>query len=301
MPCYDKKLEASRDDFFDAELKVRDVELVLTTNELKDLINEMCDEQKGDALSNGNIVALAPQPLPVPMEVSSGSDLHNSSPRSRRRSSDVHSSSPRRRRSRSCASFARAFSSVEEGVLDWTWNTNEEQTCLFRPIDRGASGGYLENVFRYAARALFDVEVADIEYKVGRNADLKEATLTVNGEVVLHFATAYGFRNIQNIIRKVKQGKCPYQYVEVMACPSGCLNGGGQMKAEGIKEQKALISALDLAYHSNPVQLLGSLLTKELYEQWVRGLPGSAEAARLLHTQYHAVQKFVANPLGIKW
>jgi iron only hydrogenase large subunit-like protein len=66
---------------------------------------------------------------------------------------------------------------------------------------------------------------------------LKEVTLydpeTVNSEnpkVLLKFAQAYGFRNIQNIIRKIKQGKCEYDYVELMACPSGCVNGGGQIK-----------------------------------------------------------------------
>ena len=40
---------------------------------------------------------------------------------------------------------------------------------------------------------------------------------------------AYGFRNIQTLVQKLKRGVCEYDYVEVMACPSGCLNGGGQV------------------------------------------------------------------------
>lgn len=52
----------------------------------------------------------------------------------------------------------------------------------------------------------------------------------VNGQVVLRFAYAYGFRNIQSILAKARRGKCPYHFVEVMACPSGCVNGGGQIK-----------------------------------------------------------------------
>lgn len=52
----------------------------------------------------------------------------------------------------------------------------------------------------------------------------------VDGRVVLRFAYAYGFRNIQSILAKARRGKCPYQFVEVMACPSGCVNGGGQIK-----------------------------------------------------------------------
>jgi len=59
---------------------------------------------------------------------------------------------------------------------------------------------------------------------------LKECVLEHNGKVVLRFAAAYGFRNIQNIIRNIKRGKCEYDYVEIMACPGGCLNGGGQIK-----------------------------------------------------------------------
>lgn len=51
---------------------------------------------------------------------------------------------------------------------------------------------------------------------------MKEATLEIDGKVVLRFAIANGFRNIQNLVQKLKS-KCPYDYVEVMACPSGML------------------------------------------------------------------------------
>lgn len=54
-----------------------------------------------------------------------------------------------------------------------------------------------------------------------RNKDFQEVTLERDGEVLLQFALAYGFRNIQNLVQKLKRGKCPYHYVEVMACPSG--------------------------------------------------------------------------------
>lgn len=46
-------------------------------------------------------------------------------------------------------------------------------------------------------------------------------TLESEGRILLHFAAAYGFRNIQNLVQKLKRGRCPYHYVEVMACPSG--------------------------------------------------------------------------------
>lgn len=52
-----------------------------------------------------------------------------------------------------------------------------------------------------------------------------------NGEEkTLFFAAAYGFRNVQKILRQLKFGTCKYQYVEIMSCPAGCNNGGGQVK-----------------------------------------------------------------------
>lgn len=49
--------------------------------------------------------------------------------------------------------------------------------------------------------------------------------------VPLKFIQAYGFQHIQNIIRKLKTSKCDFEYVELMACPAGCLNGGGQLRS----------------------------------------------------------------------
>lgn len=54
-----------------------------------------------------------------------------------------------------------------------------------------------------------------------RNKDFQEVTLEKDGAVLLQFALAYGFRNIQNLVQKLKRGRSPYHYVEVMACPSG--------------------------------------------------------------------------------
>ncbi|KAJ1478201.1 iron hydrogenase [Baffinella frigidus] len=50
----------------------------------------------------------------------------------------------------------------------------------------------------------------------------------------LRFASVYGFRHIQNLVAQIKRGECEYDYVEVMACPRGCTNGGGQVRAQAI-------------------------------------------------------------------
>lgn len=54
-----------------------------------------------------------------------------------------------------------------------------------------------------------------------RNKDFQEVTLEKSGEVLLRFAAAYGFRNIQNVVLKLKKGKFPYHFVEVLACAGG--------------------------------------------------------------------------------
>lgn len=87
----------------------------------------------------------------------------------------------------------------------------------------GGSGGYLEHVLTRAAHELFGRELRSdqIAYKTLRNQDYKEVNLEIDGEVKLRFCLAYGFRNIQNIVQKIKKNNCPYDYVEIMACPSG--------------------------------------------------------------------------------
>lgn len=56
---------------------------------------------------------------------------------------------------------------------------------------------------------------------VFRNHDFREVSLEKDGKVLLKFAIANGFRNIQNLVQKLKRGKSQYHYVEVMACPAG--------------------------------------------------------------------------------
>nr|XP_034363339.1 nuclear prelamin A recognition factor isoform X2 [Arvicanthis niloticus] len=85
--------------------------------------------------------------------------------------------------------------------------------------DGVSSDGHLAHVFRHAAKELFGEHVEEITYRALRNKDFHEVTLEKNGEVLLRFAAAYGFRNIQNMVLKLKKGKLPYHFVEVLACP----------------------------------------------------------------------------------
>ncbi|XP_057603866.1 cytosolic iron-sulfur assembly component 3 isoform X2 [Hippopotamus amphibius kiboko] len=233
MPCYDKKLEASRADFFSQEHQTRDVDCVITTGEVFKLL-----EEEGVLLSE-----LEPAPLDS-----------------------------------LCSSVSAQEPTSHRG---------------------GGSGGYLEHVFRHAAQELFGIHVTEVTYRPLRNKDLQEVTLEREGRVLLHFAVAYGFRNIQNLVQKLKRGRCPYHYVEVMACPAGCLNGGGQLKAPDT-HGKELLQQVERLYNmvstEAPEDAPG---VQELYRHWLQG-EGSERASHLLHTSYHAVEK-AGSGLSIRW
>lgn len=134
----------------------------------------------------------------------------------------------------------------------------------------------------------------------------------------MRFAIANGFRNIQNFVQKLKRGKSSYDYVEVMACPSGtyiclyytknskthacsgCLNGGAQIRPKDGKTSKELIMQLENLYSSLPVvSPEENHIVKKLYELWLGGQESDKSNA-ILHTQYHAVEK-MNTALNIKW
>ena len=116
----------------------------------------------------------------------------------------------------------KSLSEYNDGFIDNIFQneSSAENSVLLGHIGSG-SGGYSDFIFKYAAKHLFQLENITIEYKNLKNPDFKEVTLEKDGEILLRFAIANGFRNIQNLVQKLKRGKCSYDYVEIMACPGG--------------------------------------------------------------------------------
>lgn len=244
MPCFDKKLEASRKDFVDGDTLVRDVDCVLATTEILELI----------AAQNIDFAALELAQL-TPQEI------------------------------------------LLSGI-------SEDGTTVLGSSVNASSGGQLEHIFRYAAKELFGVDVTGpLEYVVGRNPDFREVTLVVNGREVLKFAIAYGFRNIQSVMTKLRRNKCPYHYVELMACPSGCLNGGGQIKPQSTLLASELLRDVTSRFQELRVRApVENPACRYVYDTYCDGQPFSERARLAFHTRYHAVPKLeLSNPLGIKW
>lgn len=140
---------------------------------------------------------------------------------------------------------------------------------------------------------IFVFNVSELPYKMGKNSDFKELNVTHNNQS-LNFAIAYGFRNIQNITRLMKTKNLKYDYIEVMACPSGCLNGGGQIKSE----DKAVVSKCSSLYGSLPVRdPMNSPVLKLVYSTWLDSI-GSEKAKEYLYTNFHAVD---TSMVSIRW
>jgi iron only hydrogenase large subunit-like protein len=238
MPCFDKKLEASREElteevWAEGETRgrgVRDVDCVITSKEIL-----MLAESRGLSFFNIPKTPLQSKsltPFPDPK-------LHEF-----------------------------LFPRIRTGNA---------------PREAGTSGGLLYHILKSRAA---QTPGAEIVHTRGRNVDVAEYSILVNGEPVFRAARYYGFRNIQNLVRRLKPARpsrmpggkpfgsarkpagkaasLEYSYVEVMACPGGCTNGGGQIKVDdpvvmerknysgnpGPQEQKLWLSEVDEAYFS---------------------------------------------------
>jgi len=155
----------------------------------------------------------------------------------------------------------------------------------------GATGGVMEAALRTVAEILTGKPSENIEYKAVRGTEgIKEAEVQI-GDLKVKAAVAHGLGNARKLMDKIISGEGTYHFVEVMACPGGCVTGGGQpirsskdlakinLKAERAKaiyeEDKSLTLRKS---HENPV-------VKKLYEDFL-GEPGGHKAHELLHTHY---------------
>ena len=155
----------------------------------------------------------------------------------------------------------------------------------------GATGGVMEAALRTAVEKLTGEELENPEFTEVRGMNgIKEASYDVNGTTV-RVAAVSGLANANQLLTKVKAGEADYQFIEIMACPGGCVNGGGQphqpaqtrLVTNVPAERAAALYKNDgkaqiRKSHENPS-------VQALYEEYL-GAPGSERAHELLHTSY---------------
>ncbi len=161
----------------------------------------------------------------------------------------------------------------------------------------GTTGGVMEAALRTAQDTLTGKSLDKIEFEQVRGGKgIKKATIEIAGKPIKVVA-ASGLSNARKILDEIKSGKADYQFVEIMACPGGCIMGGGQpiktsktrsevdvrkLRADSIYsiDEKSTIRKS----HENP-------LLKKIYEEYLEE-PGSYRAEKLLHTNYRKREKY---------
>ena len=161
----------------------------------------------------------------------------------------------------------------------------------------GATGGVMEAALRTAGEKLSGEELKSLDFTEVRGTDgIKEASYTVNGMEV-KVCVVSGLANANTIMEKVKNGTADYHFIEIMGCPGGCVNGGGQpVQPASVRNFVDLrarrAAALYEADKDMPLRKSHeSEAVKRLYDEFL-GEPGSHKAHEVLHTSYVARPKY---------
>lgn len=161
----------------------------------------------------------------------------------------------------------------------------------------GATGGVMEAALRTAVEKLSGEELKSLDFTEVRGTEgIKEASYTVNG-MEIKVCVVSGLANANTIMEKVKNGTADYHFIEIMGCPGGCVNGGGQPIQHAVVRNFVDLRARRAAalYEADKDMPLRksheSETVKRLYAEFL-GEPGSHKAHEVLHTSYVARPKY---------
>ena len=167
----------------------------------------------------------------------------------------------------------------------------------------GTTGGVMEAALRTAYHALTGKEHEAVKFEAVRGMEgLKEAAIEINGQEI-KVAVASGMKNAKVLLDQIKEGNSPYTFIEIMGCPGGCVNGGGQPYVKPVFLPNEDLNIYD-TYREKRAQALYSEDERQtlrqshnntqiqaLYKEFL-GEPNSHKAHELLHTHYKARVKF---------
>ena len=184
------------------------------------------------------------------------------------------------------------FTGLEDTTFDSPMGEATGAAVIF-----GTTGGVMEAALRTVQEKITGKSFDKLDFESVRGEEgIKRATLDINGTEV-KVVVASGLKNAQVIMEEIKSGKADYQFVEIMACPGGCVMGGGQPIRSSkeratidirTKRANALYTIDEKSTirksHENPV-------IKELYNEYF-GEPGSHKSHELLHTTYTERPKY---------
>jgi iron-only hydrogenase group A len=188
------------------------------------------------------------------------------------------------------------FSKLADGQFDAPLGIASGAGDIF-----GTTGGVMEATLRAASELVTGKPADRLEFTEVRAVEGLRETYVAIGEHNIHVGVANGLTNAKVLLDKVKAGQEQFHVIEVMACPGGCIGGGGQpYPPEGyhvldpalLRKRAGALYAIDSGKtlrksYENPA-------IEEVYDSFLGG-PGSEKAHKLLHTHYHARQ-----PRGVR-
>ena len=178
------------------------------------------------------------------------------------------------------------FRALEDGQFDDPFSIGSGAGAIF-----GATGGVMEAALRYAAEVILGKKLEKVDFPEVRGTEgIKTASYKL-GDITVNVAVASSTGKAKELLNKVKNGELDVQFIEIMACPGGCVNGGGQpiqpAKVRMSTDLRAVRAAV--LYKDDADETLrksqDNLAVQKLYDEFL-GKPNSHKAHEILHTSY---------------
>ena len=184
------------------------------------------------------------------------------------------------------------FEKLEDSKFDEPMGEATGAAAIF-----GTTGGVMEAALRTAQDTLTGEDLEKIDFEQVRGGKgIKKATIEIAGKEIKVVA-ASGLSNAKKILEEIKNGEADYQFVEIMACPGGCIMGGGQPIKDSKTRSEVDVRKLraDALYSIDEKSTIRksheNLVLKKIYKEFL-GEPGGELAHKLLHTKYVAREKY---------
>ncbi len=199
---------------------------------------------------------------------------------------DVDISITTRELARMIKSAGISFNSLPDETYDSPLGEGSGAAVIF-----GATGGVMEAALRTAVEKITGQTLDNVDFTQVRGMDgVKEATYTV-GDLSIKVAVASGTKNAKTLMEQIKNGTSEYQFIEIMGCPGGCINGGGQpivsaavRNFEDFRSKRASV-LYNLDKNNGNRKSHENSAIKRVYDEFF-GEPGSHKAHEVLHTTY---------------
>ena len=178
------------------------------------------------------------------------------------------------------------FRKLDDEAFDQPFAAGSGAGAIF-----GATGGVMEAALRYAAELILGKKIDAVDYKDVRGTEgIKYATYKL-GELEINVAVASGTKNAKKLLNAIKAGEVNVQFVEIMACPGGCVNGGGQpIQPAAVRNNMDLRAVrASVLYNADAKMELrksqDNPIITMIYDEFL-GKPNSEIAHEVLHTKY---------------